>query len=394
MPFALYLLALAVFVMGTSEFMLAGLLPAIATDLDVTVGTAGLLTAAFAIGMVVGAPLMAAFARRFPPRAALLVSLLVFGACHVIAALTPAFPVLLASRVLGALANAGFLAIAVDRDHSRARRPKGPRPCHPVVRHDNCHGRRSSSRCASGHGSRVACDLLGDSSVVRTCRHRDPAGHPGSIGCNDRDAAVSGRTQPTALPPSPARDGPRCTGERRHVRGIHLPGARRDGNSRIERRLGLAGACLVRRRIVPRRPVAGRLSDNKPGLVLAVGGPLLLAGWITLALLASYPAVLVTLVFVQGTLSFGVGSTLIAQVLYAAADAPTMGGAYATAALNVGAATGPVLGTLALATGAGALAPAWVAAALTALALVIVLLSQRHTLRWAGETADQPTVGG
>ena len=48
MPFALYMLALAVFVMGTSEFMLAGLLPAIATELDVSVGTAGLLTSAFA----------------------------------------------------------------------------------------------------------------------------------------------------------------------------------------------------------------------------------------------------------------------------------------------------------------------------------------------------------
>ena len=65
MPFSLYLLALAVFAMGTSEFMLAGLLPAIAVDLDVTVGTAGLLTSAFAVGMVVGAPLMAALA---PPR--------------------------------------------------------------------------------------------------------------------------------------------------------------------------------------------------------------------------------------------------------------------------------------------------------------------------------------
>ncbi|MGJ4178450.1 Cmx/CmrA family chloramphenicol efflux MFS transporter, partial [Corynebacterium macclintockiae] len=42
------------FVMGTSEFMLAGLLPAIATELDVSVGTAGLLTSAFAVGTVVG----------------------------------------------------------------------------------------------------------------------------------------------------------------------------------------------------------------------------------------------------------------------------------------------------------------------------------------------------
>lgn len=49
MPLALYLLALAVFAMGTSEFMLAGLVPRIAESLGVSVGAAGLLTSAFAV---------------------------------------------------------------------------------------------------------------------------------------------------------------------------------------------------------------------------------------------------------------------------------------------------------------------------------------------------------
>jgi|GEM_PF-890091 len=86
MPFTLYLLALAIFVMGTSEFMLAGLVPAMAPDLHVTVGVAGLLTSAFAIGMVVGAPLTAIFARRWPPRPALLICLLAFAGSHVVSA--------------------------------------------------------------------------------------------------------------------------------------------------------------------------------------------------------------------------------------------------------------------------------------------------------------------
>ena len=60
MPFLLYLLALAVFAQGTSEFVLAGLLPAIATELGVSLSQAGLLTSAFAVGMVIGAPVMAA----------------------------------------------------------------------------------------------------------------------------------------------------------------------------------------------------------------------------------------------------------------------------------------------------------------------------------------------
>ena len=131
--------------------------------------------------------------------------------------------------------------------------------------------------------------------------------------------------------------------------------------------------------------IAGRLSDQRPGLVLAVGGPLLLTGWIVLAVVASHPVALIVLVLVQGFLSFGVGSTLITRVLYAASGAPTMGGSYATAALNIGAAAGPVLGALGLATGLGLLAPVWVASVLTAIALVIMLLTRRALTKTAAE---------
>ncbi|MFF1595540.1 MFS transporter, partial [Streptomyces sp. NPDC058286] len=113
MPFPLYLLAMAVFAMGTSEFMLAGLLPGIASDFDVTVGTAGVLTSAFAIGMMVGAPLVAALARNWPRRSTLLGFVLTFAAAHAVGAITTSFPVLVATRVVAALANAGFIAVAL-----------------------------------------------------------------------------------------------------------------------------------------------------------------------------------------------------------------------------------------------------------------------------------------
>lgn len=86
MPLPLYLLAMAVFAMGTSEFMLAGLLPDIASDLGVTVGTAGTLTSAFAIGMIVGAPLMAVLARDRSGRSSLLGFVLVFLTAHAVGA--------------------------------------------------------------------------------------------------------------------------------------------------------------------------------------------------------------------------------------------------------------------------------------------------------------------
>ncbi len=114
MPLALYLLALAVFAMGTSEFMLAGLVPNIAAGLGVTIGAAGLLTSAFAVGMVIGAPAMAVLARRWPARSSLLGCLVVFALCHIVGALTPNFPVLFGTRAIAALANAGFLAVALS----------------------------------------------------------------------------------------------------------------------------------------------------------------------------------------------------------------------------------------------------------------------------------------
>ena len=118
---------------------------------------------------------------------------------------------------------------------------------------------------------------------------------------------------------------------------------------------------------------AGRLSDSRPGPVIAAGGPLLLIGWIAMAVLAGEPVVLLVLVFVQGALSFALGSTLITRVLYEAEGAPTMAGSYATAALNVGAAAGPLIAAAALTTDAGDLGPLWSSGLLVAVALLIAL---------------------
>lgn len=113
MPFVLYLLGLAVFAQATSEFMLSGLGPEIAQDLGVSIPAAGWLTSAFALGMIVGAPAIAVLGARWPRRRTLLVTLTVFLAVHVVGALTASFAVLLITRILAALANAGFLAIAL-----------------------------------------------------------------------------------------------------------------------------------------------------------------------------------------------------------------------------------------------------------------------------------------
>ena len=87
MPLAVFVLGLSVFALGTSEFMITGLLPGMAADLGVSIPDAGLLISAFAVGMVVGAPLLAIGTLRLPRRRTLLVLLAVFVAAHVVGAL-------------------------------------------------------------------------------------------------------------------------------------------------------------------------------------------------------------------------------------------------------------------------------------------------------------------
>jgi len=382
MPHTLYLLALAVFVMGTSEFMLAGLLPAISAELDVTLGAAGLLTSAFAVGMIVGAPAMAAFARRWPPRLALILCLLVFAVAHVIGAITPSFDVLLLTRVVSAVANAGFLAVALTTATALVPSDRKGRALSILLSGTTVAtvaGVPAGALLGTAMGWRAtfwaiaALGVLALLGLARGISHdRSDAGHTGTasppLGAELRILATP-RLLLTMVVGALINGGtfaaftflaPVVTG----VAGL--------GDAWVSGALVLfgAGSFLGVK-------VAGHLSDRRPGVVLAVGGPLLLASWIVASTVAAHPVALLASVFVQGVLSFGVGSTVIARVLYAASGAPTMGGSYATAALNTGAALGPVLGALALADGAGPLAPFSVAAALTASALLLLLVFRR-----------------
>ncbi|WP_018654772.1 Cmx/CmrA family chloramphenicol efflux MFS transporter [Actinomadura flavalba] len=374
MPLALFLLAMAVFAMGTSEFMLAGLLPDIASDLDVSVGTAGTLTSAFAVGMIVGAPLMAVLARRRPGRSSLLGFLLVFLAAHAVGAVTTSFPVLFASRVVAALANAGFLAVALTTAATLVPADRKGRALAVLL------AGTTVATIAGVPGGSVLGALLGWRAafwaVAALCL---PAAVGVLVGVPARpaDAADSGSpslraefaqlrrvrlalvmllgalvnaaTFATFTFLAPVVTGPAGLGE------LWVP---------VALMLFGAGSFVG-------VTVAGRWSDRRPGLVLAAGGPPLLVGWPALALLADWPPALLVLVFLQGALSFAVGSTLITRVLYEAAGAPTMAGSYATAALNVGAAAGPLIAATTLGTSAGSLGPPWASGLLVAAALLI-----------------------
>src|SRR3954454_5199555 len=100
LPAVVPLLAVGTFLMCTTEFLIAGLLPQMADDLGVRPSQIGLLITAFAFGMILGAPVMALATLRLPKRATLVLALATFAAGHIIAALSVSFELLFAARVL------------------------------------------------------------------------------------------------------------------------------------------------------------------------------------------------------------------------------------------------------------------------------------------------------
>ena len=376
MPFALYLLALVVFAMGTSEFMLAGLVPDISTYFGVPVGTAGLLTSAFAAGMVIGAPAMAALTRRLPVKSTLLGCVTVFAAAHVVGALTPDFTVLFITRVIAAIVNAGFLAVALGA----ATKLVAP----------NAKGRAVSILLAGTTVATVAGVPAG--AVLGT-----------ALGWQSTFWAIALLCVPAAIGIAAGFTTQAGDTSEKDSSSLRMELAQL-ASPRLVLTMMLAalvnaGTFATLTFLAPivtdtahlsqwwvsvalvlfgvgsfiGVTVAGRLADARPRVVIMGGGSVLVLGWVALALFATNPVALLGLVFAQGVLGFAVGSTLITRVLYAAAGAPTMAGSYATAALNVGAAVGPILAAAALGVIPGALGPVWVAVTTTAAALLLTI---------------------
>jgi DHA1 family inner membrane transport protein len=105
-------LAAGTFLMGTSEFIVAGLLPEVAGDFSVGIGQAGLAITAFAAGMIIGSPVMVLLTLRLSRRSTLALALAIFAVGHVLAAMSGVFPALLAARFLTAVATGAFWAVA------------------------------------------------------------------------------------------------------------------------------------------------------------------------------------------------------------------------------------------------------------------------------------------
>ncbi|WP_329463829.1 Cmx/CmrA family chloramphenicol efflux MFS transporter [Streptomyces sp. NBC_01431] len=380
MPLAVYILGLSVFALGTSEFMLTGLLPSIADDMHVSIPQAGLLISAFAIGMVVGAPLLAVATLRLPRRTTLLALITVFGLGQVAGALAPNYALLFTSRVVSALACAGFwavgaaVAIAMVPVNARARAMAVMIGGLSIA---NVLGVPLGALLGDGLGWRSAFWAVGAASAIAlvgiaTRIPRIPL--PDEKPRLRRELRIYREPQVllsvaiTAL----AAGGVFCAFS--YLKPLLTDVAHLDPGW-VPAVLGLFGVgALVG------TTIGGRVADAHLFGVLLSGITASTVFLVALALFASTPAVAITLAFLIGCSAFYTAPALNARMFNVGGAAPTLAGATTTSSFNLGNTAGPWLGGVVISANLGFAATAWAGAAMTVLAIGLVSVSLRlHT---------------
>jgi DHA1 family chloramphenicol resistance protein-like MFS transporter len=375
MPFAVYVLGTSIFALGTSEFMIAGLLPNVAGDVGVSVPDAGLLISAFAIGMVVGAPVLAAATLRLPRRATLVALLVVFALSHVAAASTHAYLPLFVCRVVGALACAGFWAVAAVTTISLVAADRRGRAMAILVGGltvATVAGVPAGTFLGQHFGWRsafwavAAVATLALVGVLLFVPHVSHSGGKPRLRAELR-VFRSGRVWLALGITALTQAMTFCTFSYFTPLLTDTSGLPADW---VPAALGLFGVGGV-----VGLSIGGRLADRAPIATLYGGLAAAIVLFAGLAVGASSTAVAIVGSFTLGMAGFVINPALNVRVYALAGDAPTLASAANTSAFNVGNTVGPWLGGLVISAGFGYQSVTWDSLALGILALAAITLA-------------------
>lgn len=381
LPLAVFALALGTFCLGTSEFMLAGLLPQIAGGLDVSIPRAGLLITAFAVGMTVGAPIMALATLTLPRRATMLGAAGVFAIAHLAPLAFDDYASLMAGRVVAAVACATYWAVAAVMAVRLAGDGNAAKALATVV------------------GGLTLANILG---VPVGTWVGEKWGWPAAF------VAVSGATVAVTvllilLVPSQER-GPRTeTGRAILAREFvafrdlrlwlalattatfqaavfccfsYLSPLLTDvsgvSSSRVPLVLFLFGVGTL-----IGVTVGGRYADRDPLTNVFVSLSAMVVSLLVLLMLSGSAVGASVSALLFGFSAFSIAAALNGRVFAFAGDAPTLAASVNVSAFNVGNAVGPWIGGLVISAGLGLRAPVWAAAILGVAALGIAAVSRR-----------------
>ncbi|MFI8459963.1 MFS transporter [Kitasatospora sp. NPDC085464] len=393
MPLALLALAIGAFGIGTTEFVIMGLLPLIADDYGVSIPGAGLLVTGYALGVVVGAPLMTVLGTRINRKTMLMLLMGLFVVGNLLSAVAPTFPLMLAGRIVTSLAHGAFFGIG------------------SVVAADLVAPQKKAGAIATMFTGLTVANIVGvpaGTFVGQAVGWRATFGIVAVLG-------VLGLLGIARLVPAMPR--PEGAHLRRELTAFRNPQVLLAMAMTV---LGFGGVFAAITYIAPMMTgvagysegavtwllvllgvgmflgnlLGGRFADRRlmPMLYTTLGG---LAVVLALFTLTAHSKVLAAVtVLLVGALGFATVPPLQKRVLDQAHGAPTLASAVNIGAFNLGNALAAWLGGIVISAGLGYTAPNWVGAALAAAALVLAFwsaaLERRAPAPQAPATAAAP----
>ncbi|WP_405937760.1 MFS transporter [Streptomyces sp. NBC_00726] len=374
MPLALLALAIGAFGIGTTEFVVMGLLPEVAAEFQVSIPAAGFLATGYALGVVLGAPLMTALGTKVSRKRMLMLLMGLFIVGNVVTAAAPVFEVMVVGRVIASLAHGAFFGIGavVAADLVAPQKKAGAIALmFTGLTVANVVGVPVGTYIGQHAGWRVtfflvaALGVLGLFGVARLVPEQ-----PRDEGVRLRQEVAAFRNVQVLLAMAMTVLG--FGGVFAAITYITPMMTETAGYSAsavtwllVLFGLGMVGGNLI----------GGRYADRRPALMLTVslGGLVLVLALFTLTAHNKIAAA-ITLVLI-GAFGFATVPPLQKRVLDQAVDAPTLASAMNIGAFNLGNALAAWLGGIVIGAGLGYTAPNWVGAALAASALVLALAS-------------------
>ncbi|MEU9381510.1 MFS transporter [Streptomyces sp. NPDC048279] len=374
MPLALLALAIGAFGIGTTEFVIMGLLPQVSHDFGVSIPTGGLLVTGYALGVMFGAPLMTVLGTKVPRKRMLMLLMGLFVAGNLLSALAPSFAVMLIGRVIASLAHGAFFGIGavVAADLVAPDKKAGAiSMMFTGLTVANVIGVPLGTLVGQSAGWRVTFGIvaaLGVLGLAGVARLVPDVPKPEGVHLRHELAAFKNAQVLLAMAMTVLGFGgvfasvtyiaPMMT----HVAGFS------DGSVTwllVLFGLGMVGGNLI----------GGKYADRAlmPMLYVSLGALALGLGLFTITAHHQVTAA-VTLTLI-GALGFATVPPLQKRVLDHAHGAPTLASAVNIGAFNFGNALAAWLGGIVIAAGLGYTAPNWVGAALAASALVIAVVS-------------------
>ncbi|MFE7589207.1 MFS transporter [Kitasatospora sp. NPDC057512] len=393
MPLALIALAIGAFGIGTTEFVIMGLLPQIAGDYGVSIPNAGLLVTGYALGVVLGAPLMTVLGTRISRKTMLMLLMGLFTAGNLLSAFAPSFPVMLAGRIVTSLAHGAFFGIG------------------SVVAADLVAPQKKAGAIATMFTGLTVANIVGvplGTYIGQAVGWRATFAGVAALG-------VVGLLGIARLVPAMPR--PEGAHLRRELTAFRNPQVLLAMAMTV---LGFGGVFAAITYIAPMMTnvagyadgsvtwllvlfgvgmflgnlLGGRFADRKlmPMLYTTLGGLAVVLALFTLT--AHNKVAAAVTVLLVGALGFATVPPLQKRVLDQAHGAPTLASAVNIGAFNLGNALAAWLGGMVISAGLGYTAPNWVGAALAAAALLLAFwsaaLERRDRTREAVTTSAAP----